>query len=468
MNKSLESSDKKTFNTPPPPKKVERNSPILSPSKTDANKKVLHLPYKFIPRPYQLNSFNAISSRQYKRGVSVWHRRAGKEKTFLNLTINETQKRVGLYYYFFPTYAQGKKILWDGIDKSGMPFLDHFPKAIVKKKNETELQITLHNGSIFQIIGTDRMDSIVGTNPVGCVFSEFSLQDPRGWEFIRPILAENDGWAVFDYTPRGKNHGWHLYRMAKVNDDWFCEKLTVDDTKAINPEEIEAERKAGMPEELIQQEFYCSFEGFMEGSYYTKQMQAAEADGRITRVPWEATLKVDTYWDLGIGDAMVIWFVQSVGREIRIIDYLEGMGEGLPYYIKKLGEKPYVYGTYHVPHDARVRELGTGKSRIDTMVSLGCIDVRIVRNIPVEDGVDAVRNILSRCWFDAEKCARGIECLSSYRKVWDEKRKEFKAKPHHDWASHGADGFRYFAVGYNEFLNEVSPPPVESNYSIFN
>ena len=255
------------------------------------------------------------------------------------------------------------------------------------------------NDSIFQIVGTDNIDSIVGTNPIGCVFSEYALQDPRAWEFIRPILRENGGWAVFDYTPRGKNHGWTLYQMARDNPDWFTSLLTVDDTGVLTSADIDAERREGMDEDLIQQEYYCSFEGARQGAYYSAQLKLAEKEGRLTSVPYEPIAGVQTWWDLGIGDSTAIWFTQTIGREVRVIDYLEASGEGLGYYAKALAAKGYVYdlkGAHHAPHDIEVRELGTGRSRLETAAGLG-IDFHVVPRLGIDDGIEATRSFLSRC-----------------------------------------------------------------------
>lgn len=221
---------------------------------------MITIPHNFSPREYQLPFLKAMDSGK-KRAVLIWHRRSGKDKTVLNFTIKKMLERVGAYYYFFPSYAQGKKILWDGADKDGFKFLHHFPKEILDgKPNDSEMKIKLKNGSLFQIIGTDNYDSIVGTNPIGCVFSEYSLQDPNAWEYLRPILRENGGWAVFCYTPRGMNHGAKMLQVGKDNEEeWFTQVLTADDTQAISKEDIEKERKEGMPDDLIQQEFYCKF-----------------------------------------------------------------------------------------------------------------------------------------------------------------------------------------------------------------
>lgn len=404
------------------------------------------IPYKFEPRPYQLPALEALDSG-IKRAVAVWHRRAGKEKTFLNYTVKEAFKRVGTYFYVFPTYAQGRKILWQGMDREGFPFMAHIPSEVIEAKHEQDMRIKLVNGSAIQVIGSDKIDSIVGTNPIGVVFSEYSLQDPRAWDYLRPILRENGGWAVFDFTPRGKNHGYQLYEMAKDNPEWFCQRLTIDDTGVLKDSDIEAERNAGMSEEMIQQEFYCSFEGVMFGAYFGKQIKAAEDDGRITRVPYESGIGVETWWDLGIRDSMAIWFTQTIGREVRVIDYYENSGEGLEHYAKFLQEKPYIYAQHHGPHDLEVREIGTGRSRKEVAESFG-MRFDIVPSLSVEDGIEAARSFIGRCYFDKERCERGLNALRNYRKEYDDKLGTWKAHPVHDWASHGADAFRYLAVGH--------------------
>ena len=424
----------------------------------------IQIPNNFQPRDYQLPLLKAIDTG-YKRAVVVWHRRSGKDKTLINLTAKKMFERVGAYYYFFPTYRQGKKILWNGIDKSGFKFLNHLPIELRKRTDSTDMLIEMKNGSIFQVIGTDNMDSIVGTNPVGCVFSEYALQDPQAWDFIRPILAENDGWAIFNYTPRGHNHGKDLFDMAEKSDKWFCQLLTVDDTGVIKQDTLDQERSEMFDrtgnDALFMQEYYCSFEAPVEGAYYGTQLIKAEQDKRITKVPYESTIPVDTYWDLGVGDSTAIWFVQNVGMEVRIIDYYETSGEGLTHYAKVLQEKNYVYGNHNAPHDIRVRELTSGKSRLETAASLG-INFNVIANHSIDDGIDAARNILSRCWFDKDKTARGVSALKSYHKEWDEKNKTWKSHPLHDWSSHGADAFRYLAIGYNPF--KETPKPMQRNY----
>lgn len=408
------------------------------------------IPYQFSPRAYQIPLLRAMDSG-YRRAVQVWHRRSGKEKTDLaGIVVKKMMERVGSYYYVFPEFNQGRKVIWDGADKDGFRFIDHFPKAIITDKNDTEMKIRTTNGSLFQVIGSDRFDAVMGTNPIGMVFSEYSLQDPRCWGYFRPILAENEGWAIFNFTPRGENHAYDLFELAKADPkNWFVQVLTVKDTGAVKQEILDQERREIMRlhgnDALFQQEYFCSFSVPISGAYYADNLMMAFSEGRIGSVPHEPRLAVDTWWDLGINDKMSIWFTQSVGQELRVIDYLEGSGQGFPHYIGLLKQKPYVYGRHTAPHDIKVRELSNGKSRLDTAAALG-IRFNVAPNLPVIDGIDAVRNLFSRCWFDRVKCKDGMNALKNYRKQYDEKKKTYLNTPYHDWASNAADAFRMMAV----------------------
>lgn len=437
----------------------------MSTSATQPQTKI-RLPYRYDPRHYQIPMFKAIDIGQQRRFIAIWHRRAGKDKSLINLFPKRMMQQIGVYYYFFPTYNQGRKILWEGIDKNGLPFLAHFPKELIFKKNDQEMMIQLVHpterdekgqplgGSIFRVIGTDKIDSVVGTNPIFCVFSEYSLQNPRAWDFIRPILAENGGIAIFNYTPRGHNHGKQLWDTAQENPDiWWSQRLTVDDTKAIAPEVLEQERKEMLArtgnDGLFMQEYYVSFDAPIDGAYYGHMMMQAEKDQRIGNVPYDPALPVHTSWDLGIGDSMAVWFFQAVGQEMRFIDYYENNGEGLTHYIKYLKEKEYIYGKHYAPHDIQVRELTSGKSRWEIARGHG-ITFETVANESIEEGIEAVRTMLPRAWFDRNKCQLGINALNSYHKEFDDKHRTYKTKPVHDWASHGADAMRMAALGFRE------------------
>ncbi len=371
--------------------------------------------------------------------------------------IREMFKRKGQYYHLFPTARQARKAIWDGIDRDGLKVMDHFPKEVIASKNETDMKITLTNGSIYQLVGTDMgLDWLVGTNPVGLLFSEYPIMSPKAWDFLRPIIRENDGIALFVYTPRGQNHGHRMYEMAQNNDQWFCSKLTVEDTcrdsdgedgsRVVSAEDLEEERREGMDEMMIQQEYYCSFHAAIPGAYFAKEMTRMETDGRIGRVPWEPKLRTSTYWDLGIDDSMSVVFAQQHGQEVRIIDYYEASGEGLPHFISEIKSKPYSYDSHNAPWDIEVRELTTGKTRRETARSLG-INFRVGKKVnKKEEAIEQARQLLSRCWMDRRKCEKLIAALRNYHKEYDDKNQVFKARPVHNWASHGADSFMELAM----------------------
>lgn len=363
---------------------------------------------------------------------------------------------VGNYYYTFPTYSQGKKALWDGRGRDGVRYLDYFPKEILQgKPNDTEMKIKYKNGSLFQVIGVEDADKIVGTNPRGIIFSEYSLQNPKAWEYMRPILAENRGWAIFNYTPRGKNHAYKLWEMATKNQRWWCSKLTVDDTKALTKEDIEEERRAGMSEDMIQQEFYCSFISAIMGSIYWEAVNRAENDNHFTDVPYDPRLLVHTVWDLGKSDTNCIGFYQSNGLTVRKIDYLSGSHKGLPDWIKLVKEKQYNYGKHFAPHDIAVSDYSlTGQqSRLEVAKDLG-INFEIVPKISIEDGIDAGRRFFRKLYIDKTKCSEFIDAIPQYSYEYDEKNKIFKKNPLHDWTSHFADEHRYASIVESKFIND--------------
>jgi hypothetical protein len=346
-----------------------------------------------------------------------------------------------------PTALQARKVIWDGIDKKGRRMIDQaFPPDVRKRKNDTEMKIELLNGSIWQCVGSDNYDSLVGSNPIGVVFSEYSIANPAAWDYIRPILAENGGWAVFIYTPRGKGPGYQLYKMALQNDDWFCQKLTVDDTKVLPEGTVEAERQAGMSEAMIQQEFYTSFDVPVEGAYYADQINNAYKQNRITRVPIEPALPVYTFWDLGIGDATAIWFAQAVGKEIRIINAYQNNNEGMVHYIHKLKE---FAKDNNIRYGGEVRELMSGKSRKQTAREMG-INFKTVKRHSIEEGIEALRRLFPRFWIDQERCEDGLSALAAYTKQFDDKNMVWSNRPLHNWASHYADAARCMAMAWRD------------------
>lgn len=412
------------------------------------------LPYNFSPRDYQIPILSGFD-QGFKRIVQIWHRRAGKDRLDLNIVARAMQEKVGIYYYMLPTYSQGKKVIWEGIGKDGFRYIRHFPDELVEKRNETEMKIQYKNGSIFQVIGTDDIDKIVGTNPIGCVFSEYSLQNPKAWEYIRPILRENGGWAIFNFTPRGKNHAFDLYNMAVTNPDWYVSKLTVEDTEILSEKDIQEEREAGMFEEMIQQEFYCSFTASIIGAYYAKEYTEAEKLGRFTTVPYDPNALVHTVWDLGIADAMAIGFFQVVNQEVHFIDYYEKSNEPFAHFVKTIKDKPYVYGQHFAPHDIKQRELMSGKTRLESAKELG-INFEQVPKLGVQEGIDQGRRLFKKLWVDKDTCKDWLRLIPQYTKKYDENKKMFLDQPLHDWTSHGADMYRYASLVVDRMTNETT------------
>lgn len=400
------------------------------------------------PRPYQQRLWSYLE-KGGKRAVAVWHRRAGKDEVGLHWTARCAVLRPGNYWHLLPEAAQARKAIWESVNPhTGRRRIDEvFPPDLRLSQRDDDMRIRLINDSVWQVAGSDNYNSLVGASPAGLVFSEYALADPGAWDYLRPILAENGGWALFLFTPRGRNHAHDLYQLARRRRDWFAERMSVEQSLAIAPEIIEDERASGMSEDMIRQEYYCSFNAAQPGAYYSRQLADAEDAGRIGRVKWEPSLPVITAWDLGIGDSTAIWFCQIKGHDIRLIDFYESFGVGLDHYANELRRRPYAYGEHILPHDVMVADLSTGRSRLQILAGLG-IDARVLaRERNVLDGIEAVRAILPRCWFDDEGCARGIAALRQYRSEYDEARGIFAPRPRHDWSSHAADAFRYLARG---------------------
>lgn len=404
------------------------------------------------PRPYQQSTWSYLQSTPYgARAILCHHRRAGKDHLSINWAAVSSQMRVGLYIHIFPYANQGRRVIWNGLDGRGIKFLDAFPPELVERRSDLEMRLILKNGSVFQVLGADDPDKLVGINCVGAIFSEYALMDPRTLDLVMPILNENGGWAMFPSTPRGENHFYKLCENAKKDPNWHFSLETIETTGAVNPARVEEERARGVDEALLKQEYWCSFTAPLQGAYYDRQMNGLMDQGRLTEVPYDPAMEVHTAWDLGVNDSTVIWFfqVQKSGA-VRIFDYYENSGEGFGHYARVLDDRAtkgrWVYGTHYGPHDLAQRDIGTAKTRIETARELG-INFLIVPKHDVEDGIEAGRQLLPRCYIDQKKCKRGIEALKSYRKDWDEKNQTFRSKPLHDWSSHAADSFRYLAMG---------------------
>lgn len=393
----------------------------------------------YVARP----QFYSLHQRSQRWAVTVAHRRCGKTVACINDLIDAAircDRPEPRFAYVAPFFSQAKDVAWNYLKA----YTANIPGV---QKNESELHIDLPGGRRVRLYGGDNYERLRGIYLDGVVLDEYGDMDPRAWqEVIRPALADRTGWAIFIGTPKGLNHFAEMWERAQNSPEWFALRLPASETGLLPAREL-ADARREMSEEQYLAEFECSFEASVVGSYWGREMTKTDKDQRVTGVPYQPEIAVDTWWDLGVADATAIWFTQNVGREVHVIDYYENSGEGLPHYARVLQDRGYVYGKHNAPHDIAVRELGTGKSRLETAATLG-IRFMTVPNIGLADGIDVVRPFIAKCWFDRNRTERGRLALASYRKTWDEKRKVFSTAPYHDWSSHGASAFRYLAVGH--------------------
>jgi hypothetical protein len=398
--------------------------------------------------PYEVREqFLPLHKRQTRWAIAVAHRRAGKTVADINeLIMGATKCKLPnpRFAYVAPQLNQAKDIAWT--------YLKEYTAFLSPKINESELWVELPGGARIRIYGADNPDRLRGIYLDGVVLDEFGDMDPTIWtQVLRPALSDRKGWAIFIGTPKGKNTFYKLWVEAEGDEDWTRIMLRASETGLLDAKELADARKM-MSDDEYAQEYECSFDAAVRGAYYAKELNEAEASEpkRITSVPHDPRLLTHTAWDLGVADSTVVWFIQTVGRETRFIDCLKGEGVGLDWYVAQLQQRGWLYGNHYLPHDVEVRELGTGKSRKEVLEGLGLNNIRVVPNIPIADGIQALRMLLPTCWFDAGKCKEGVEALRMYRREWDDKRQEFRTHPLHDWTSHYADAARYFAVGHQE------------------
>jgi hypothetical protein len=319
------------------------------------------------------------------------------------------------------------------------------------------------------LLGAENPDTIRGIYLDGCINDEYADFHPDVWsKVVRPALSDRLGWAVFIGTPKGHNDFKDKYDLASQSPNWYTAIYKASDTKVLPQSELD-DAKIEMGEEAYMQEYECSWTAALSGSYYAKYVDELRVNGKIGNVPYDPALVVNTYWDLGISDTTTIWFRQQFGNEYRYIDYYEMSGMGLEHYAKVLKEKPYTYERHVLPHDAEARSLDTGKTRVETLKSLG-IRVEVQNKQAVPDRINAGRVILPQCRFDAVKCAKGLDSLINYQRKWDSKNKIYSDTPLHNWASHGADSFGYSALDsrdQNKLQNRDLPRVAEHDYNEF-
>ena len=406
---------------------------------------VIQIPFE--ARPLQRVVLGEMHRKRF--GVLVCHRRFGKTVLAVNLLQQKAlmcQKSRPRVAYVGPTYRQAKAIAWDYIKYYAGPI----PGVVF---NESELRVDYPNGGQVRIYGGDDPNSLKGLYFDEVVLDEYQLHQGEIFtEVLRPAVSDRTGGVLFLGTPNGRNQFYNMLKIAQGDPDWFWAIYKVSQTKIIPDEELMEVRKVMSADEYAQ-EYECSFDAATRGAIYAKEIAAVRSEGRICHVPYDPILPVDTAWDLAGGgssgaDSTAIWFVQALrGGEIRLIDYYEAQGEGMPHFAKVLKDKGYAYGRHFAPHDIKVKEIGSGKTRIDAARALG-IKFWVCPNIALEDGIHAVRMILPRCYFDAKKCDAGLEALSSYRRDYNVRIQEFKSSPVHDFASHACDALRYYAVSH--------------------
>ena len=408
------------------------------------------------PRDHQAPGWNYLLDGG-KRLVEIDHRRAGKDEMALAWACVAMHNRVGSYWHLLPEQAQGRKAIWAAVDPHrGKRRIDlAFPESIRRRTLDNEMFIELKNGSTWQVLGSDRYDSLVGTPPVGLVFSEFAIANPQAWAYLRPILLENNGWAVFITTPRGRNHLYKMFKFAlEADNDWLAVMNKADETTVFTPAQLKEERREyvaqygkRLGEAMFNQEYLCSFESAIPGAYYAEELNELERAGRLCDVPFDDTLPVITAYDIGMNDATVRTVWQVAGSQIRLIDTDTYHGTGLAEQIKDLKAKPYWYACrQHIyPFDINVQELGTGTTRRVVLNNLG-IRVSQAPKLGIMEGIDAFRRLIPRLWIDKANCGELIEVLKGYRAAWDADLQTLRQTPLHSFESNAADSCRYFAV----------------------
>jgi len=408
---------------------------------------VIEIAYK--PREQQLAIHELMDSKRF--GVVVAHRRMGKTVSAINHLIKDAllnQKEAPRYAYIAPTYGQAKRVAWD--------YLVKYAEPLGGTSNISELRVDFW-GRRIQLFGSDNPETLRGQYFDGVILDEIGDQNPKIWtDIVRPALADRKGWCLFIGTPKGHNHFKELRDRAEKEDGWGLLEFKASETGVVDDTELKA-AKNEMGEDKYRQEFECSFDAAVEGSYYGQILNELEDKKHMQEIPREELSRTFTAWDLGMGDSTSIWVAQLVGTEVRLLDYYENHGVGLDHYVKWIKDNDYSKAEHILPHDVRVRELGTGKSRLEMLEESG-LEVKIAPRMGLDDGIQAVRRLLPRCWFNVPKVQTGLNCLRSYRRDYDEKRKIFYEIPLHDWSSHGSDSFRYLALGLDEGHSTWSKP----------
>ena len=406
-----------------------------------------------------------------KRAIEIAHRRWGKDEIALAVTFQALIERPATYWTCLPEFSQARKAIWTAVNPhTGLRRIDEaFPQELREVTNESEMFIRFKNGSTWQVIGSDRYNALVGAGVAGVTFSEWALANPSAWGYISPMMRENNGWAMFITTPRGKNHAFDMYNHALKTEGWFAEISNVLDTGAFAEGqlgEIRSEYVALYGQEFgtaqFEQEYLCSFDAAILGSFYGGELAAARSEGRICEVKHDPDLPVMTVWDIGFTDDTVILFVQIIANEVRIIDTYSSNGQNLAHYAGILSDKDYDYSRHWLPHDAQAKTLAAaGRSVYEQLVKDHDMkNVSILRNTNTEmQGIMAARHMFPRLWIDQGQ-EDFLSAIGQFRREWDDAKKCFRDRPVHDWTNHFSDALRYLAWVWKE---PAKPKPRELN-----
>jgi hypothetical protein len=396
------------------------------------------------------------------RAMAVWHRRAGKDEICLHHGAVSAMKRVGNYWHCLPEYGQARKAIWTAVNPhTGRRRINEaFPDKLCENVNDHEMFIRFKNGSTWQLIGSDRFDATVGSGVAGVTYSEWALANPSAWAYHRPIVEENNGWAAFITTPRGRNHAHAMFQHAEKSPGWFCERLTALDTHTLSSAQLDealAEYQALYGDDVgraqFQQEYMCDWHAAILGAFYALEMARVRNEGRVLDIAPIPDQPVNRAWDLGVSDDTSIWWFQTVGAQIFILDHYAASGVGLEHYAevieKRRHQNGWIDGNDYVPHDAKIKEWGSGRTRVETMQAMG-LRPMLVPHHSLDDGINAVRRTLPLCVFHPRTEEGGLSALEQYRREWDDDKKAFRANAVHDWTSHPADSFRYLAMSWQK------------------
>lgn len=383
--------------------------------------------------------------------VTAAHRRAGKSVAQANHLIraalsNPRPFPPPKYAYIGPSFSQTKDLIWN--------YLHQYTGPIPGMRfSETELSAIFPTGARINLYGgAQAYERVRGLYLDGAVLDEFSMLHPDAFHVVcRPALADYGGFALISGTPAGRDHFFEIHEHAKkFADTWDCFDIPVTQTTALHADEV-AEMKTSMTPNQFARELLVSFDAPVEGSYYGDIIVDLQAQGRITKVPYDSRAGVVTAWDLGMHDHTSIWFAQRIGREIHIIDCLSDTGKGLDFYVKALQLRGYNYVGHILPHDVKVREMGTGRARYEILEQLG-IEVTLCPDHSVDDGIAGTRTFLADCWFNEDACEEGLISVKAYQSAPALTLGTAHARPLHNWASHYADALRYLAMGFDQVM----------------